>query len=89
MGDAYEGGLRSSIARISTDSARRHYIIPNSEVEFGASSQLVESELPALMTSRTKRVFGFFGSNPSPVPHRLITTPAAVHPLPNGEGRQR
>jgi hypothetical protein len=34
-------------------------------------------------------VFGFLGSNPSPVPHRLMTSPAAGHPLPKGEGGQR
>jgi hypothetical protein len=27
------------------------------------------------------------GSNPSPVPLRLMRTPAAGHPLPRGEGR--
>jgi hypothetical protein len=26
------------------------------------------------------------GTNPSPVPLRLVKTPAAVHPLPKGEG---
>jgi hypothetical protein len=25
-------------------------------------------------------------SDPSPVPRRLVKTPAAVHPLPSGEG---
>jgi hypothetical protein len=51
--------------------------------------QLVETELPALITSRTERVIEFFGSNPSPVPHRLMSTRAAGHPLPKGEGGQR
>jgi hypothetical protein len=50
--------------------------------------QLFEGELPALITSRTERVFEFFGNNPSPVPHRLMTTPTAGHPLPKGEGGQ-
>ncbi len=27
------------------------------------------------------------GSNPSPVPLRLVKTPAAGHPLPTGEGK--
>ena len=48
--------------------------------------ELFETELPALIISKTDRVFGFYGSNPSPVPHRLMTTPAAGHPLPKGEG---
>jgi hypothetical protein len=59
------------------------------KLNLGLPGQLVESELPALITSRTERVFGFFGSNPSPVPHRLMTTPAVGHPLPKGEGRHR
>jgi len=50
--------------------------------------RLFESELPAWITSRTEGVFAGFGSNPSPVPHRLMTAPAAGHPLPKGEGRQ-
>jgi len=60
-----------------------------SQLNLGLPGQLVECELPALITSRTELVIGIFGSNPSPVPHRLMTTPAAVHPLPKGEGRQR
>ena len=39
-----------------------------------------------MIALRTDRVFGFFGSNPSPVPPRLMTAPAAGHPLPRGEG---
>ncbi|SPE29503.1 hypothetical protein SBA2_450119 [Acidobacteriia bacterium SbA2] len=51
-------------------------------------NQLFEPELPVWITSRTEGVRAFFGSNPSPVPHRLMTTPAAGHPLPKGEGGQ-
>jgi hypothetical protein len=59
------------------------------KLNLGLPGHLLESELPALITSRTERVFGFFGSNPSPGPPRLMTTPAAGHPLPKGEGGQR
>jgi hypothetical protein len=62
---------------------------PNSEVELALPGQSIESELPASITSTTERVFGFLGSNPSPVTLRLMKTPAARHPLPKGEGDQR
>jgi hypothetical protein len=65
---------------------RRGGKVQGAALSLGERVARVASQVRGYVVVPDYAVFFCGGSDPSPVPHRLVKTPAAVHPLPSGEG---